>query len=244
MTLVVAFDCESDGLPEGQRSGRTVHPTPSQFHWVQCTCACAVSFQLDAHGNALLDAAQKWTFWRDRTSVRGQGPFEPLLRLFDSAEIIVAYNGLDFDFPLLHKYYSKASGERYLSHRVKCLDPFHRIRAHTGEWVRMETLLRLNGMPSKTGNGANAIELWHANKRDELADYCMSDVERTVDVALRPQLFGEFGSVYAAHLYGLRAWRAASDAPTHPTHSPSAPPPSPTRFAETGEDEYVLVHAC
>ena len=244
MTLVVAFDCESDGLPEGRKGGDVV-PSPAQFHWVQCTCACAVSFVLDAHGNALMDEAQKWTFWRDRTSVRGQGPFEPLLRLLDSAEIIVAYNGLDFDFPLLHKYYGKTQGGRYMGHRIKCLDPFHRIRAHMGQWLRLETLLRHNGLPSKSGSGATAIELWHANKREELAAYCMGDVERTIDIVLKPQLYGEHGTVYLAHLFGLRAWRAAWDAPTRPTDAPVAPPPTPRPESAPGEgeEEFVVVDA-
>lgn len=241
MTLVVAFDCESDGLPEGGSTGRGGPTTPSQFSWVQCTCACAVSFQLDKHGNALLEDAQRWTFWRDRIPARGMGPFEPLLRLFDSAELIVAFNGLDFDFPLLHKYYGKTQGSRYLCHRIKCLDPFHRIRAHMGQWVKLETLLRHNGLPCKTASGASAVQMWNENRREELAAYCMSDVERTIDVVLKPQLYGEHGTVYLAHLYGLRAWRAAWDAPKRPTEVPEAALPLPTPPTAPDHEDYVLV---
>lgn len=107
------------------------------------------------------------------------GPFDKLLTLFDSADLIVAYNGLDFDFPLLRKHYGygKQAQARYVAHRCKCHDPFAQCRAATDVWFKLDALLQANHMPSKAGDGLLAIKLWEQQKREELLEYCRSDVE-------------------------------------------------------------------
>ncbi len=202
--LVVAFDCESDGLPSGQRSVRS----PLDFSTVQCTVACARSFVISRSGHARLQTAGRLTCWRDHTTAKGVDPFDPLLRLFDTADIILGYNALDFDFPLLHKHYGPRQLGRYATHRLKCLDVFARLRMHLGIWPKLNDLLSSNCLPAKTSSGDEATRMWHDNRREELEAYCMMDVDLTVRLSLRAQLYH---SVYRvpAHVFGLRAAAAA-----------------------------------
>jgi hypothetical protein len=97
----------------------------------------------------------------------------------DRATILTCYNGLEFDMPVLRKYYKKSqNGEsRYLQHMLKFHDPFTRIREVTGHWPSLNSLLASNGLGLKSSNGLEAIKMWEEGRRDELEMYCKRDVE-------------------------------------------------------------------
>jgi hypothetical protein len=195
---VVIFDCESDGRP---RSSFGDTRALQDFQFVQCTCACALI--VPATQLPSLAGATKLTCWRDVAASPGANPFEPLFEAFDAATVIVGYNALDFDFPLLHKHYARKHGaQRYLEHRVKCLDLFSRLRAVSNEWPKLDNLLMANGLPVKIGDGKQAIRMWQRNEREELEAYCEVDVLRTAELSLRRQLvFGK--ATMPEHVYGL-----------------------------------------
>ena len=202
---VVIFDCESDGKPRHQfgETGRG----EQDFRWVQCTCACALVVPLDQLPS--LDGAVGITCWRDVAETPGANPFEPLFEAFDAATLIVGFNTFEFDFPLLFKHYSKKTGgRRYIEHRIKSLDMFSRLRAVTNHWPKLDDLLRANGLPVKIANGREAVRMWQANEREELAEYCMEDVQCTARLALLPSL--RFGQTdIPEHVYGLMPALAA-----------------------------------
>ena len=217
MSSVVFFDCESDC------SFQDVGPPRSAaFGRMQATVVCALVVESkhcespnDGH-DALVDATSH-TFWRDQNNP-DHGPYEPLLTLFDKAECIVAYNGLDFDFPLLRKHYGlgKMCQRRYIEHRSKCHDPFAKLRAATDVWFRLDQLLKVNNLPVKTGTGLEAIKLWHEDKRVELEAYCQQDVASMVRMTMLETLLAPgVGSVHnrvhgvASALAGIRAVQPA-----------------------------------
>jgi len=139
-------------------------------------------------------------------SRKGATPFYDLFAAFDEADLIVGYNQLDFDFPLLRKYYGKQGHDRYTSHRIKCLDIFQRVRGVLGIWPKLEHLLQVNGLPGKSGSGANAVTLWNEGKRKELKEYCAIDVLRTIQLALLPHMnAGPVGSrmIIPGFVYGV-----------------------------------------
>ena len=77
--------------------------------------------------------------------------------IFDGAEVIVGFNCLAFDFPLLQRFYT--SKKRYLAHRCKCLDIMTRVRDVTDDYYKLDKLLKDNELSTKTSNGNNAIRL-------------------------------------------------------------------------------------
>lgn len=202
MPRVVVFDCESDGLPS---RGGAVDEAATAFRRVHATVTCALAIDVDDDGACdarALARAQEIVSWRDTTP-----PLVDLLAAFDDADLIVGYNVLDFDFPLLRKHYGQDC-VRYREHRMKTLDPFHRLRAATCEWPKLDRLLAENGLATKTSSGKVAIQWWEQGERKKLRDYCMQDVYCTARLALLPTL--RMGGVNVpAPIYAIRAALAA-----------------------------------
>ena len=177
MPDVVFYDCESDS---------TLAQCGHNFDQCQATCVCAIAIDADLILRCasepseieyiLKEHSKQAVFWRDEAE-KGHDPFETLLRWFDEAEAIVAYNGLHFDFPLLKKHYGRNGGQRYFAHRCKTLDSYKLILAATDQSIGLNALLQANGFETKTGSGLEAIQWWHEGKRMKLRSYCMQDVK-------------------------------------------------------------------
>lgn len=243
MPTVVVFDCESDSRPSC-----TGFRGEQDFAFVQCTCACALILDAVAFD---LEAAKELTCWRDVAPHKGANPFKALLEAFDDADIIVGYNQLEFDMPLLRKHYGTAGQARYAEHRFKCVDIFSRVRAATNQWPKLQDLLLANDLGGKCGSGAGAIKLWEKGLRTELEAYCKMDVRRTAQLALLPRM--RFGDMWIpSHVYGIvPAVQATMTGkslmgmlPTLPdTPAPRSAPPTPTRANDDDEEVFVFVDA-
>lgn len=188
---IVVFDVETDcsfksleGMPREQ-----------QMRVMQATVVCALVFDsrdsiVPGNWEHAIKAAEKHTFWRD-VSPDNSDPFAGLLLLFDNAEVIVAYNGLGFDLPILRKHYGSGrdSRRRYMEHRMKMLDPMLQV-AQTVDmpYCKLDKLLLCNDLPNKNGNGLDAIKMWEENRRAELESYCAQDVQSLAQLVHRTRL--------------------------------------------------------
>lgn len=185
---VAVFDCESDtgfGDVLGRARDEIIH------RYMQFTCICALVIPKDViQGHASVDEiisqSKRMTWWRDVSESSTKTPIDSLLDIFDRAEIIVGFNCLAFDFPLIRRFY--ASHERYLKHRCKCLDIMTRVRDVTGDYYKLDKLLKDNELSTKMGDGSTAIKLWQEGRRDELQAYCLCDVELTARLGLLNEL--------------------------------------------------------
>ena len=179
MARVVIFDVETDcSFASLQGMCRE-----QQMKVMQVTVA--VALEVDA---GRCDASGRWDdaltngkhhhWWRDQAPRVGACAFGTMLELFDQADVLVAFNGLDFDFPVLRKYYGhgKTAQRRYVRHRMKCHDPMASIQRATDVRFKLDDLLKLNHLPVKTGSGLDAIRMWETGRRDELLAYCARDV--------------------------------------------------------------------
>ena len=131
-----------------------------------------------------VEEAPMVTLWRDEDE-KGVGPFFELLKTFDEAELIVSYNGLGFDHPVLFKHCASKRTER---HMFKVHDVFARLRDHTTIWFKLDNLLKANGMETKTANGLIAIQWWAEGERDLLKEYCEQDVRALARMICLPEL--------------------------------------------------------
>ena len=226
--FVVVFDCESDSsfasLP-GQTQEEKI-----RYMEFTCICALVVPTRLifeQASAEAVLQASEERTWWRD-DSEDGRNPISSLLDLFDKADAIVGYNCLNFDFPLISKFYKlnkrRDASDRMLRHRSKTVDLFARVRDATGRFLKLDVLLKANSIAQKSGDGLRAIALWEADRRRELQEYCMSDVRLTLELSLLDEV--KLGMLPEMALdmkmLGLRGSLAA-------------------RACEAGRDEFVLL---
>jgi len=108
-----------------------------------------------------------------------------MCELIAGAELCVTYNGTGFDTLVLEKYTDHASNRQM---RMKHLDLFQKVRDVTGAWMKLDTLLVLNGQDPKTADGLEAIKMWKTGNRVDLAHYCEKDVELLARLALQREL--------------------------------------------------------
>ena len=199
MPYVVVFDIETCGLIQNSQ-GRTRN---EKVENLVPSCVVAVKLNSDlvlaADDLETCAAAEYFCFW----STSGSGWAEPLLELFDCAEVVCGYNSLGFDHLVLKKYY--ANPDRYHAHTTKALDPFARLRDATTVWYKLDALLEANGLGKNTGDGLEAVRLWEAGKLEELERYCSVDVYRLIDLVLMPRLRlpGAGDRWVSGGLYGL-----------------------------------------
>ena len=131
-----------------------------------------------------VEEAPMITLWRDEDE-KARGPFFELLKAFDEAELIVSYNGLGFDHPVMFKH---CASKRSEGHLFKVHDVFARLRDHTRVWFKLDNLLKENDMETKTANGLQAIDWWNEGKRDLLKEYCEQDVRALARMVCLPAL--------------------------------------------------------
>lgn len=205
---VVVWDAESDtgfsavaGYTRDEKIG-----TLMQF-----TVICALEIPSEpilagAPEEQVLAQSTRHTYWRDvADTAPGSTPVDGLLALFDRAEVIVGYNVLSFDFPLIRRFYAQ-DHRRYYRHRCKTLDVMQRVRDLTGTFCKLDVLLDLNSLPPKSGKGADAINLWNQGRRFELEEYCNMDVVLTARLALLHALyFSDYLSEIPNRVHGVRA---------------------------------------
>lgn len=106
-----------------------------------------------------------------------------LQRAFDEADVLVSFNGLAFDNPLL------AANGISIGNPERCYDllaeiwradglaPEYQGGSHAG--YGLDACALANFGRGKTGNGALAPVLWQRGNRGAVIDYCLRDVELT-----------------------------------------------------------------
>ena len=179
----VIFDLETKTLIPRKHNSRD-----NAISGMEVSVACSIIVDADlvltSRTLETIDSTMRsLTVWCDDTPISTTKLYAPstfarLFDAFDAATVIVAYNGIGFDMLVLQQYYDRTARgvARYRSHLEKLHDPFARIRGVTGFWPKLSMLLALNGHPSKSGDGVNAVRLWDEGKRTELASYCYDDV--------------------------------------------------------------------
>lgn len=106
-----------------------------------------------------------------------------LLRLLDSAERLAGFNAVRFDLPYIAQQL-QVTKQRLEGWVAKCIDPYIGMVTALKQTSKLQRLLDLNHMGSKTGTGSDAIVLARAGKMRELLDYCMMDVLLTHELCL------------------------------------------------------------
>ena len=106
-----------------------------------------------------MEMAVTTTYWIDGYPAQSMGVAEgsriddlnAMCAVLDGAEMIVGYNLAGFDWLVTKKYFR--SEEAFQKCTAKTLDVFSRIRDATGVWFKLDNLLRLNGLDTKTADG-------------------------------------------------------------------------------------------
>lgn len=93
--------------------------------------------------------------------------------ILEKADLIVGYNILKFDYPVLAPYYS---GD--LS-KLPSLDLMVAVQETLGFRLKLESLAQATLGETKSRPGSEAVWLYQEGRLDELAEYCLNDVQLT-----------------------------------------------------------------
>ncbi len=113
---------------------------------------------------------------------------QALADALDAAPRIACFNGTRFDVPFLQEGLGFAP-ERVRAWVLKMFDVFDIASAALGATFRLDVVLALNGMETKSGSGLQAIE-WAKNPADwpKLEAYCMDDTRLTFELSQLPRI--------------------------------------------------------
>jgi hypothetical protein len=112
---------------------------------------------------------------------------DEFMLLLDRADRLCAFNGARFDLPFL-QHQLGASPDRVRQWRLKLHDVFEACKLALDVTFTLKSLLEVNGMPGKTGSGADAIQLAHEGDWTRLGDYCLNDTRVTHFVSNLPMI--------------------------------------------------------
>lgn len=116
--------------------------------------------------------------------------------LLDEAPRLCGFNAARFDLPFI-RHQLGATEARVASWRMKLHDVFEGCKLALGITFGLEALLECNGLPGKTGSGADAIILANEKRWEELGLYCLNDTKCThavsnLDLITLPKTRGIF----------------------------------------------------
>jgi hypothetical protein len=103
---------------------------------------------------------------------------EEFMTLLDAADRLCAFNGARFDLPFL-QHQLGAPPERVRLWRLKLHDVFEACKLALDVTFSLKSLLEINGIPGKTGSGADAIQLAKDGDWSRLGEYCLNDTRVT-----------------------------------------------------------------
>lgn len=123
----------------------------------------------------------------------GDAP-EDFMRLLDGADRLCSFNGARFDIPFMVVQWGVPAARAH-GWRVKLHDVFEACRSAFRCTFKLQDLLAHNGLPGKSGTGAEAVGLAERGEWERLREYCLTDTLRThavssLDPILLPRLPG------------------------------------------------------
>jgi len=133
----------------------------------------------DERGNWVKDAEARMTLTRDGLA--------DLWKLLQSADRVIGYNILNFDYGVLDRYYPggiyQSLKERKAQQpRFETVDLLVEIEKSLGFRVKLDDVALATLGIGKTGHGLQAIEFFKKGEIDKLRDYCLNDVKVTWEV--------------------------------------------------------------
>lgn len=110
----------------------------------------------------------------------------------NAAVSLCAYNAVLFDIPFLQREL-QISDQEVQCWLLKLFDPFHAMKTTFNVTSKLNAMLALNGLSSKSGSGGDAVEMAKNREWESLTRYCMDDVRLTLALAVKPELilFGD-----------------------------------------------------
>lgn len=143
-----------------------------------------------------------WDYKTDSSRVFGEYELKDFQKFVDSQDIAIGFNNNRFDNNIL-----RANGVVILP--SKSYDILHEVYSAIGsrqKGCRLDDIVKANfSNAGKTGNGAEAPELWQKGFYIKVIDYCLNDVRLTKMILDRILRFGYINNpIYPSEILRLR----------------------------------------
>jgi len=121
-------------------------------------------------------------YWRDNEKgeewLRGfrEKELTEMFRYFERADLIVGFNSVQFDLPVLSPYYV---GDLSM---LPSLDVMLEMEKELGYRPSLNAVAKETLGVQKMGHGLDALDYYHDNEWEKLTKYCLRDVEVTRDL--------------------------------------------------------------
>jgi DEAD/DEAH box helicase domain-containing protein len=102
--------------------------------------------------------------------------FATLFQIFESADVLVGFNSINFDIEVLRPLYTGSVDA--FAH----LDLMVRFKEATGHRISLDAIAQETLGKGKSGKGLDAIKYYKEGRKKELAQYCLQDVALTRDI--------------------------------------------------------------
>jgi DNA polymerase III epsilon subunit-like protein len=106
---------------------------------------------------------------------------DELILEFDNATALCAYNGVRFDLPFMQRALA-IPVETVTQWVLKTSDILEQLRLRDNATCKLDYLCTLNGVPSKSSSGLEAIRMASEGRWAELEQYCANDVRIMCDL--------------------------------------------------------------
>ncbi|GAB4026426.1 MAG: hypothetical protein Fur0011_2120 [Candidatus Microgenomates bacterium] len=120
------------------------------------------------------------TYWRDEAGEEYVGyredNFSPFWRKLETADLVVGFNILSFDYATLKPYYSGSFAQ------FPSLDIMVEMEKHLGHRVSLDAVAKETLGEQKNGHGLDAIRYYHDGDWESLEKYCLQDVKVTKEI--------------------------------------------------------------
>ena len=143
-----------------------------------------------------------------------------LFAAMDSADRLCGYNCVRFDIAFLQKKF-QLDNDRVSRWVYKCTDLFLFVSEVMGTYCKLDRLLKMNGLQTKSSSGKEAIQMAFSGMWDELADYCSLDAKLTHNLTMlqriRVPAFGNTTTVVILQ-QPSHSWTIEQDGETKTPH--------------------------
>lgn len=124
------------------------------------------------------------TFWNGQYKAYFEDSLPAFQEIVNQADVIVGFNSVSFDDELMEANGVKVKTTYDLLCEVRVASgqpPFYTPGLTRGGYS-LDALAAANLSRKKSGSGALAPVLWQQGKKDEVVEYCLNDVDLTVEL--------------------------------------------------------------
>lgn len=102
--------------------------------------------------------------------------FVEMWPFFEKADLLITFNGIYFDLPILQKYCS------FDLKKINHLDIFAEVRKKINKKISLNNIATTTLKIAKSANGLDAVAWWNSGEIEKIKKYCEQDVKVTKDV--------------------------------------------------------------